>query len=64
MGVRNSHASLLETLPGLKPAVAVGGIDCETVVLAVWAAARATKADATESVDSMFDDCGEMWRET
>jgi hypothetical protein len=48
----------------LKPAVAVGGIDCDTVVLAVWAAARATKADTTESVDSMFDDCGEKWRET
>ena len=57
-----SHASLLETLAGLKPAVAVGGIDCETVVLAVWAAARATKADAMQSVDSMLTialRCGE-----
>ena len=49
----SSHASLFETLAGLKAAVAMGGIDCETVVLADWAAARATKADATESVDSM-----------
>ena len=38
----------------MKAAVAMGGIDCETVVLADWAAARATKADATESVDSML----------
>jgi hypothetical protein len=53
-GSKNSLASLLETLAGLKPAVAMGGIDCETVVLADWAAARATKADAMKSVDSML----------
>ena len=51
------------TLPALKPAVAVGGIDCETVVLAVWAAAMATRADATESVESiMMSFVCERWR--
>jgi hypothetical protein len=52
-----SHASVLETLPGLKLAVAEGGIDCETVVLAVCAAATATRASATERVKSIFDSC-------
>lgn len=39
---------------GLKPAVADGGIDCETVELAVCAATTATRADATESVESIL----------
>jgi hypothetical protein len=38
----------------LKLAVAEGGIDCETVVLADCAAATATKADAMERVDSIL----------
>jgi hypothetical protein len=53
-GRKYSHASELETLPGLNDAVAVGGIDCETVVLADCAAASATRADAMERVDSIL----------
>jgi hypothetical protein len=51
---KHSHASELETLPGLKLAVAEGGIDCETVVLAVCAAATATRASVTDRVDSIL----------
>lgn len=51
---RDLQASELETLAGLKPAVAVGGIDCETVVLAFCAAATARRADAMESADSIL----------
>jgi len=40
-------------LPGLKLAVAVGGIDCETVVLADWAATTATKVDTPKRADSI-----------
>jgi hypothetical protein len=41
-------------LLGLKPAVAEGGIDWETVVLADCAATRATRADATERVNNIL----------
>jgi hypothetical protein len=41
-------------LLGLKAAVAEGGIDCETVVLADCAATKATRADTTERVDNIF----------
>lgn len=49
-----SHASELDTLAGLKPAVAVGGIDCETVVLADWPTARVTRAEVKKRVDSIL----------
>ena len=40
----NIHASVLLTFPGLKPAVAVGGMDCEAVVEADCALAISAKA--------------------
>lgn len=49
-----SQESELETLLGLKLAVAEGGIDCETVVLAGCAATIATRADTMESIDSIL----------
>jgi len=39
-------ASVALTLPGLKAAVACGGIDWEMVVDTTWAWAKATKPDA------------------
>lgn len=54
---KNLQAVLAVTLPGLKPAVALGGIDCETVVLADCAEAMAIRADATESVESILTVC-------
>jgi len=58
---RTAHvqASVDEILPGLNAAVAEGGIDCETVVLAVWAAAATTRRAATASWTSILGRSGE-----